>query len=285
MWKRKVSRKGTTQWRERYLHLKGGKILFYASVSDTKARGEFSLLTTQIKPLTMTPGSSHDHCFQLYTLDTTIQVATESKEELEQMNMIDRVKTHIFRYGLQVHSDQGKSKNQAITRLAGSIRKRPGNEKGEIPSGFRNYPVRASVNYGKAGREAVLQEILSTERDYVEDLLTIKEHYITQLEDFGKMPKHHKDQIFGNIEDIIPIHEELLADLETEAAGETTHFGLAFSKAASRFGVYSNYCSTQSCSLESLQTISAENHNFRMCLMVCRTCYLPHERRCIDSDA
>jgi hypothetical protein len=248
--------------------LKGGKVFYYASVSDTKALGELNLVTSQIKRLENSKGN-RKYSFEVYTHPTVYHISVETEEELAQwLNMMERVRHHIFIYGLKI-DDTNEAKKPKSKGLLTSMLRPGGSKKDSVD--VLNAPGgsgRSIASYGKSGKDTVIQEILVTERDYVVDLHVIKEHFIDRLVDFARMPKHEKDQIFGNIEDIIPLHDTLLRDLEAEVLLENPDLGAIFARLAPALSIYSNYCTGQSTSQESIDCLTADNENLRLCISV-----------------
>lgn len=64
--------------------------------------------------------------------------------------------------------------------------------------------------------DRVVQEILETERTYVQDLKSIVEDYLDCIRDQTKLPlgTEERSALFGNIQDIYHFNSELLQDLE-----------------------------------------------------------------------
>ena len=274
VWKRK-NKKALSAWKQRYFHLKGGRILYYASVNDIKALGDIDLVVTQISLADKRDKgkeSSHKWVFKMTTFGSEYHIATETEEELNQwMNTINRVKEHIFANGLQLErniSTPKKSKRGVKSRLTGTLR-RKGTSSDFAISGSGTFQQSSPGVGGVSGLAAVREEIMTTERDYLKDLNIVKDLYIFKLEDYGLLQRDQKDAIFGNIEDLIPLHEDLLARLEEEYVLPSPDFGKIFKDIAPRFNIYSHYCTAQASAAEIIEDINTQNPNFGLCLEVC----------------
>jgi hypothetical protein len=66
----------------------------------------------------------------------------------------------------------------------------------------------------------VINELLSTERSYVKRLRTLKYDYADPLRKFSRtkdtaiLPPYEAKTLFGNIDNLVPVNEAFLADLE-----------------------------------------------------------------------
>lgn len=238
VWKRKKKKKTLSNWKQRYFHLKGGRIFYYANVADVKPLGDFDLVITQVKRLDdnvsgsrIKDAASYKYVFQLSTFGSEYHIATESEEELLQwLNMINRVKEHIFSNGLKLNEPARPKVKRSLTgRLGGTLRSRKHtvDPQFNITGGSFNSNAPSSRG-GMKGREAVIDEIMTTERDYVSDLTVVKEHFIFKLEDYGLMQKDQKDAIFGNIEELLPLHQQLLEKLEEANKEPDQNLGAVF---------------------------------------------------------
>ena len=59
-------------------------------------------------------------------------------------------------------------------------------------------------------REKVLEELLSTEENYVEDLHSVLYGYRDRLDEVGEDIKQKSEDIFGNMEEIFEFHSQVL---------------------------------------------------------------------------
>ncbi|KAL1770328.1 pleckstrin-likey domain-containing family G member 1 [Sigmodon hispidus] len=91
--------------------------------------------------------------------------------------------------------------------------------------------------------DRVVQEILETERTYVQDLKSIVEDYLTCIRDQIKLPLGTEDRIalFGNIQDIYHFNSELLQDLEN-CENDPVAIAECFVSKSEEFHIYTQYC-------------------------------------------
>ena len=59
-------------------------------------------------------------------------------------------------------------------------------------------------------RGKVLEELLSTEENYVEDLHSVLYGYRDRLDEAGEEAKQRSEDIFGNMEEIFEFHSQVL---------------------------------------------------------------------------
>ena len=69
-------------------------------------------------------------------------------------------------------------------------------------------------------RNMVLNEILSTERDFVADMENVLRIYVSEIRERDLLPKEDMDELFGNLDEICGLHKILL-----EALGDTVKDG------------------------------------------------------------
>jgi len=273
VWKRKKKKKTASAWKQRYFLLKGGKITYYGTVHDVKPLGEINLVVTQI--MRINAGKDYKYVFKMTSYDREYHIATETEEDLLQwINMINRVKEHIFEHGLELQENiakpkQAKSLKKSVFGTLG--RKKSNTATLAISGSAGNFQSTQNSGNGITGLAAVLDEIVTTERDYVNDLRVVRDLYIKKLEDYGLMQRDQKDAIFGNIEGLIPLHEDLLEKLEKEYKSKTPDFGKVFEEICPNFTVYSNYCTSQSSAAEVIEEYATQNPNFGLCLEELKT--------------
>jgi hypothetical protein len=113
--------------------------------------------------------------------------------------------------------------------------------------------IQANVR-GKQHRDRqlqyLLQEILDTERAYVEDLTKAIEHYFKPLRELALGPARHKlvgadvvAAIFGNLEDVLVIAEELLSRIAQEIEAGGSNLGQVFISHSFALKLYARYVS------------------------------------------
>ncbi|XP_039707269.1 pleckstrin homology domain-containing family G member 1 isoform X3 [Pteropus medius] len=91
--------------------------------------------------------------------------------------------------------------------------------------------------------DRVVQEILETERTYVQDLKSIVEDYLDCIRDHTKLPLGTEDRLalFGNIRDIYCFNSELLQDLEN-CENDPVAIAECFVSKSEEFHIYTQYC-------------------------------------------
>merc|ERR1712000_708211 len=114
--------------------------------------------------------------------DREYHIATETEEDLLQwINMINRVKEHIFEHGLELQENiakpkQAKSLKKSVFGTLG--RKKANTATLAISGSAGNFQSTQNSGNGITGLAAVLDEIVTTERDYVNDLRVVRDLYI-----------------------------------------------------------------------------------------------------------
>ncbi|XP_007196945.2 pleckstrin homology domain-containing family G member 1 [Balaenoptera acutorostrata] len=91
--------------------------------------------------------------------------------------------------------------------------------------------------------DRVVQEILETERTYVQDLKSIVEDYLDCIRDQTKLPlgAEERSALFGNIQDIYHFNSELLQDLEN-CENDPVAIAECFVSKSEEFHIYTQYC-------------------------------------------
>ncbi|XP_051020570.1 pleckstrin homology domain-containing family G member 1 isoform X2 [Acomys russatus] len=91
--------------------------------------------------------------------------------------------------------------------------------------------------------DRVVQEILETERTYVQDLKSIVEDYLACIQDQTVLPLGTEDRaaLFGNIQDIYHFNSELLQDLEN-CENDPVAIAECFVSKSEEFHIYTQYC-------------------------------------------
>ncbi|XP_036727281.1 pleckstrin homology domain-containing family G member 1 isoform X1 [Balaenoptera musculus] len=91
--------------------------------------------------------------------------------------------------------------------------------------------------------DRVVQEILETERTYVQDLKSIVEDYLDCIRDQTKPPlgAEERSALFGNIQDIYHFNSELLQDLEN-CENDPVAIAECFVSKSEEFHIYTQYC-------------------------------------------
>ena len=89
--------------------------------------------------------------------------------------------------------------------------------------------------------KSLVQELVNTERKYVEDLRDIVVGYKDKFESQSKAPNCNVNIIFGNIEDIYHFHNKIFLG-ELEKAIESNTIGSVFCNNIANFEMYASYC-------------------------------------------
>uniref|UniRef100_A0A8C8SI90 DH domain-containing protein n=1 Tax=Pelusios castaneus TaxID=367368 RepID=A0A8C8SI90_9SAUR len=91
--------------------------------------------------------------------------------------------------------------------------------------------------------DRVVQEILETERTYVQDLKSIVKDYLDSITDQSKLSlgTEERSALFGNIQDIYHFNSELLQDLEN-CENDPVAIAECFVSKSEDFHIYTQYC-------------------------------------------
>ncbi|XP_041354996.1 protein still life, isoforms C/SIF type 2-like isoform X2 [Gigantopelta aegis] len=107
----------------------------------------------------------------------------------------------------------------------------------------------------------VIMELIETERAYVKDLNCLMERYLVPLQDETFLTSDEINQLFGNIQEIVPFQRQFLISLEEAIELESDFFtttdpkqfrrvlfsiGGSFLYYANHFKVYSSFCASHS---------------------------------------
>lgn len=125
----------------------------------------------------------------------------------------------------------------------------------QLVSGVRLHTAAARIQSNFRGRKSrnnhlrhLLDEILATERAYVQDLTKAIEHYFKPLRELSLGPAKHRlvepdvvAAIFGNLEDVLVIAEELLARIAEEIEAGGTQLGQIFITHSFALKLYARY--------------------------------------------
>eukprot|EP01104_Vermistella_antarctica_P021102 TRINITY_DN9334_c0_g1_i1.p1 TRINITY_DN9334_c0_g1~~TRINITY_DN9334_c0_g1_i1.p1 ORF type:complete len:755 (-),score=167.03 TRINITY_DN9334_c0_g1_i1:68-2332(-) len=132
-------------------------------------------------------------------------------------------------------------------------------------------------------RKAVVEELLQTERSYVQDLELLLRVFLTPLREKEILSKQELSALFSNIESLLPVNEHLLVDLEArfkydeeKASGEGATdavpeqgYGAIFANRGAHFKLYAVYCGNQHNVQERLEDLCAKNSDFKPFLDKC----------------
>ncbi|XP_013865444.1 pleckstrin homology domain-containing family G member 1, partial [Austrofundulus limnaeus] len=113
-------------------------------------------------------------------------------------------------------------------------------EPGQSPEGGgRTGPVQGPRTYV----DRVVQEIMDTERTYVQDLRSIVEDYLECISNQSRLALSSEDKgsLFGNIRDIYHFNRDLLHDLE-KCNADPVAIAECFVSKSEEFHIYTQYC-------------------------------------------
>lgn len=112
-------------------------------------------------------------------------------------------------------------------------------EVGPDGPGERTGPVQGPRTYV----DRVVQEILDTERTYVQDLRSIVEDYLECISNQSRLALSSEDKgsLFGNIQDIYHFNRDLLHDLE-KCNADPVAIAECFVSKSEEFHIYTQYC-------------------------------------------
>uniref|UniRef100_A0A8C5GUI3 Pleckstrin homology domain-containing family G member 1 n=1 Tax=Gouania willdenowi TaxID=441366 RepID=A0A8C5GUI3_GOUWI len=106
-------------------------------------------------------------------------------------------------------------------------------------AGDKPGPVQGPTTYV----DRVVQEILDTERTYVQDLRSIVEDYLESITNQSRLALSSEDRgsLFGNIQDIYHFNRDLLHDLE-KCDADPVAIAECFVSKSEEFHIYTQYC-------------------------------------------
>eukprot|EP01103_Thecamoeba_quadrilineata_P016274 TRINITY_DN5397_c0_g1_i1.p1 TRINITY_DN5397_c0_g1~~TRINITY_DN5397_c0_g1_i1.p1 ORF type:complete len:724 (+),score=162.54 TRINITY_DN5397_c0_g1_i1:74-2245(+) len=105
-------------------------------------------------------------------------------------------------------------------------------------------------------RANILNEIITTERDYVKDLQLLVNNFLKPMKKFQVIDSVQVGNLFSNVEIILGINTQLLAELEealTDTKAEDVIVGVTFKKMSDFMKMYATYCVNQPKALETLE--------------------------------
>jgi hypothetical protein len=112
-------------------------------------------------------------------------------------------------------------------------------------------------------RQHVINEILSTERDYLRDLRWVLEQYVEPIKASNVISTRDQLHLFSNLASLCHLHEEILSMLEkSTAAGANAAIGQTFLRIGSYLKVYATYVTDQEGTREFIIAKRAEAPQF-----------------------
>ncbi|KAI0050211.1 hypothetical protein FA95DRAFT_662337 [Auriscalpium vulgare] len=162
-----------------------------------------------------------------------VPLSTGDEWEGPSKSAVGSVTRRVFFCGVVVENDGGRELPDDVRELVASLGEPLGSysDEGEVSQPeIRN--SRTDTD-GKSRRRAmtdtsaiqdIINELVDTERSYVSRLKILKKNYADPLRSFATrkesmiIPAYEANTLFGNIDNIIPVNEALLADLEKMVA-------------------------------------------------------------------
>eukprot|EP01102_Stenamoeba_stenopodia_P010138 TRINITY_DN3022_c0_g1_i3.p1 TRINITY_DN3022_c0_g1~~TRINITY_DN3022_c0_g1_i3.p1 ORF type:complete len:574 (+),score=165.63 TRINITY_DN3022_c0_g1_i3:1076-2797(+) len=108
-------------------------------------------------------------------------------------------------------------------------------------------------------RNNVINEIIQTERDYINDLKLIIRSFRDPIKESEFIAEKDSNIIFGNIQMLLGVNQELLRDLHVQSQSPAPMIGTSFSSLADYLKMYSSYCASHHASLEHLDTVTKKS--------------------------
>lgn len=125
----------------------------------------------------------------------------------------------------------------------------------------------ANVDFSQlSAREKILNEIVNTENDYVNDLGVIIEVFLKPIREYGGVSAAEVQQVFSNIEVIYDINKEFNHDLRNrvkEKGGVDIIVGDLFNNLTAYFKLYTMYCINQETANKKFRDLMENNTQFR----------------------
>lgn len=117
----------------------------------------------------------------------------------------------------------------------------------------------AKAEKNEKHRRNVIEEIITTERDYVSDLRVVSEVFIQPLRDQQIIQPDDLMQLFSNIELIASVNREVMKEFEARSGEDTEVLlvGDIFLRMADFFKMYTTYCANQPKSIAALERLQA----------------------------
>ncbi|KAL3091690.1 hypothetical protein niasHT_024272 [Heterodera trifolii] len=124
-------------------------------------------------------------------------------------------------------------------------------------------------------RRRIVQELISTEREYVRLLQNLVQGFVEQCRRRRELfPEERVQRIFGNLELILMLHSRLFRELETELdekEPEKSAVANVFLRNCQQFGIYTDYCNNRTLSCTELVTLEQQPqflHFFEACRLL-----------------
>ncbi|XP_033638213.1 uncharacterized protein LOC117298938 [Asterias rubens] len=169
---------------------------------------------------------------------------------------------------VRLRVSQGETVEECVERL-----KEEREQSKRIPLSKKNRKVSLSFLSNDQVRAKVVEEIITTERDYVHHLKDVCEGYIGQASDRPEMFSDKvMNSLFGNIEEIYSFQKGFLLQLEAsinQDRADLSRIGGCFLDHKNGFETYSEYCNNYPRALRELKLLK-EKQKYRQFFEACR---------------
>lgn len=128
-------------------------------------------------------------------------------------------------------------------------------------------PVGDGMPERQRRRHLVINEIVTTERDYVRDLQVLLSVFMMPLQSKGIVTAEEGRRLFSNVKTLMAINQALLADLEARVgASQGNNIGECFLLFGDYLRMYAIYCANQKTAYKTLARCTKTNASFREAL-------------------
>ncbi|KNC52786.1 uncharacterized protein AMSG_08675 [Thecamonas trahens ATCC 50062] len=144
-------------------------------------------------------------------------------------------------------------------------------KRGPLPKNFREYAEYHSLDISgftknQLACQEVIYEMIQTEEAYVLDLLILIDEFLTPLRELDIVSADDLDALFGNVEEILPLHREMWLQFKkrqkerkwVERVGD-----ILSDKLRRILVVYTPYSSNHERALNTLESLTASSKKFR----------------------
>ncbi|XP_056010759.1 proto-oncogene vav-like isoform X34 [Ostrea edulis] len=116
-------------------------------------------------------------------------------------------------------------------------------------------------------RDYCVKELHDTEKNYVDALRMVQQHFIKPLKDI--ISSADREVIFAHIEKLLEIHKKFQSELQEACISGNPKIGDVFVKYKKSLLVYGNYCSDMPKAQERLEDVIKKNDQIRCQIEVC----------------
>lgn len=189
------------------------------------------------------------------SLSDSMKITTQRESKLEKRNSESKLTNIVPKKTLAPPVRPQHSNNTPNPVLSFS---QDGSKSKETQSSRPLSPVPSKPSDPSVLRQQVIDEIITTEKDYVNDLTYLVENYLTPLKYSNIAQPDQVMAIFSNAELILGVNKELLQNLEDAS----TSLGDAFLRMSPYFKMYSTYCNNRTKCLQTVASVKQSNKVF-----------------------